>query len=561
PLDELEANKPYLLIKDAAQPAAAKSIKAAEATEDNAYHIYGWSTNKEDLGDGEKNIMLGSLTDYTPDYLHYHLQTDELGNVGFVLHDPNDANSDSGQIDQYHACIKTALTPEGFAETDNLVMQGFYFVEPMQTWAVELEEGRYGTIVLPFEAPLPEALVAVEMTGVSDVRNALTHSYQIAELSEPAEKLEAHVPYLVRSNDASKTIFTFEGVAENDVEEFSPEGNLLTGLFKSRDGQYYNENKKRDKLEAGHWVLTTDDDNHPMFVKTTEETELAAYSAYICNPEVMAALNKMAVRAHLLAEEGEEETVTPATPTADVIYLNEDHAKNTIEWSMETADYGTIILPFEAEIPEGLEAYEVSAPAENAEVEKMPTQADQGKSYQLLQKVEATTLEANKTYLMMKKAPAVEEPGTEENTPLSIKAASSEVYTFTGTPDANLDPEATGVMQGTYAEKAVGAGDYLLNDEGKGFEKLVSEASVDAHHGYISKDSLTDAPDYLVLAEPESDMPTNVDAIMAGEENVDIFTLQGVCVARDVNAAETLRTLEPGIYVLRSGDKTVKVIK
>ncbi|MDE6072154.1 MAG: hypothetical protein K2G53_06340 [Muribaculaceae bacterium] len=549
PLDELEANKPYLIIRDAEQTANVKKVKAAEGEEETSYSITGWSTNKEDLGEGEKNILLGSLTDYTFGYLHYHLQKDELGNIGFVLHDPNDKEDNTAHLEQYHACIQTALTPEGFAETDGLVMQSFYFVEPVQKWDVELEEGRYGTIVLPFDAEVPAGLRAVEMTGVTALRNSLNNSYQVAQLSDPVKTLEANVPYVVRSDDPSKTFFIFEGVAQNEHEEFSPEGNLLTGLFKSRDGQFYNEQKKRDKLEPGHWVLTHDDNNRAVFMKTTDEVELPAYSAYICNPDVVATLN-------LLAEGKEGEA---AVPSADVIYLNEEHASETYEWEMETADYGTIILPINADVPEDLEAYELSAPADAPK--NMPTQAEADKTYQLLTMTPATTLEANKTYLMVKKSADTEEPGTEETSPLAVKAAGSEVYTFKGAPNAILDAAATGVLTGAYEDKGVKEGDYLLNEGGKGFEKLGRAATVYSLHGYISQDGLTATPDYLLLVEPKADSTDSVQEILAGEENVDIYTLQGVRVAHDVVAAEGLRDLEPGIYIIRTQKSSVKVIK
>ena len=549
PLDELEANKPYLIIRDAVQTANVKKVKAAEGEEETSYNITGWSTNKEDLGEGEKHILLGSLTDYTFGYLHYHLQEDELGNIGFVLHDPNDKEDNTAHLEQYHACIQTALTPEGFAETDGLVMQSFYFVEPVQKWDVELEEGRYGTIVLPFDAEVPAGLRAVEMTGVTALRNSLNNSYQVAQFSDPVKTLEANVPYVVRSDDSSKTLFTFEGIAQNEHEEFSPEGNLLTGLFKSRDGQFYNQQKKRDLLEAGHWILTHDDNNRAVFMKTTDEVELPAYSAYICNPDVVATLN-------LLAEGKEGEAAVPA---ADVIYLNEDHASETYQWAMETADYGTIILPINADVPEDLEAYELSAPVEAPK--NMPTQAEAAKTYQLLTMTPATTLEANKTYLMVKKSADTEEPGTEETSPLAVKAAGSEVYTFKGAPDAILDAAATGVLTGAYDEKDVKEGDYLLNEGGKGFEKLGRAASVSAFHGYISQDGLTATPDYLLLVEPKADSTDSVEEILAGEENVDIYTLQGVRVAHDVIAAEGLRDLEPGIYIIRTQKSSVKVIK
>ena len=551
PLDALEANKPYLLIKDAVQTASIKKIKAAEGEEEASYSITGWSTNKEDLGEGEKNILLGSLTDYTFGYLHYHLQKDELGNIGFVLHDPNDKEDNTAHLEQYHACIQTALTPEGFAETDGLVMQSFYFNEPVQEWTVELEEGRYGTIVLPFDAKVPAGLRAVEMTGVTALRNSLNNSYQVAQLSDPVTKLEANVPYVVRSDDSSKTLFTFEGIAQNEHEEFSPEGNLLTGLFKSRDGKFYNEEKKRDKLEAGHWALTHDDNNHAVFMKTTSEIELPAYSAYICNPDVVATLN-------LLAEGKAGEA---GVPSADVIYLNEDHASETYQWEMETADYGTIILPINADVPEDLEAYELSAPADAPKNMPIMAEAEATKTYQLLTMTSATTLEANKTYLMVKKSADTEEPGTEETSPLAVKAAGSEVYTFKGAPDAILDAAATGVLTGAYEDKGVNEGDYLLNEGGKGFEKLGRAATVYSLHGYISQDGLTATPDYLLLVEPKADSTDSVQEILAGEENVDIYTLQGVRVAHDVVAAEGLRDLEPGIYIIRTQKSSVKVIK
>lgn len=222
-----------------------------------------------------------------------------------------------------------------------------------------------------------------------------------------------------------------------------------------------------------------------------------------------------------------------------------------IEWISEFDTHGTIVLPFAADVPAGLKAYSVTV---DGEATAMPD--DETKSWQLINLNEVDKLEAHKTYLMM---PA--EQGPSAIRPMSVTEGESDSYTFTGVRHHNETPDSNGTIIGTYTpETTVEAGHYMVHADG--FEKIATDSQVAAHHGYIDgKSEGAPTADYLLFTEPESDT-TGIDAIMAGEAGtIDIYDLNGVRLHKDVMPAEALESLAPGIYIIRSGNQAIKVLK
>ncbi|MDE6831596.1 MAG: hypothetical protein K2J07_02520, partial [Muribaculaceae bacterium] len=61
--------------------------------------------------------------------------------------------------------------------------------------------------------------------------------------------------------------------------------------------------------------------------------------------------------------------------------------------------------------------------------------------------------------------------------------------------------------------------------------------------------------------EPQDDVTTGIDVFFYYCAPVDVYTIQGVLIKTQVAPVEALRDLDCGIYILRAGDKAIKVLR
>lgn len=122
-----------------------------------------------------------------------------------------------------------------------------------------------------------------------------------------------------------------------------------------------------------------------------------------------------------------------------------------LEFTMTEAGYGTWIMPFDGELPEGLVAYGCEAVDGNT-----------------LVLVEAASLKANVPYIL---------------------AGEAGTYTFTGAPGQEDDFYSEGLLTGVYVDTPLTSG-YVLqdNENGVGFYKVNSEkpVTITPNHCYLN---------------------------------------------------------------------------
>ncbi len=588
PHNGMIANVPYVLKNVAPQAEVTANKVRAKAAEgegdENSSRMYKFSgyTEKtsEDVISPKGNLLTGTLVEIPAvEKQHHFVQVED--NVGFVLHDHADDNGVAHEtVPAYHAFID--LPEKDLIENGSLVT-GFYFHEPTQYLDWEMETEDYGTLILPFDAPLPDGLKAYRLFDASTELKSVVlgetdgDKYQMLNMTEVGDmmdvtdeegntvqkvKLTANTPYLIErianapqasrkrvmakaDENTDANHYQFAGVAKNSEESYKLEG-LMTGVIVSRDDNMgYDENGQytKNSLVSGDRILTGDAENGYKFEAVTERTPLPRYHAYIDNS-----------------------TLNGTNDLAPSLYVNEPDY--TVEWTMDGEDCGTIILPFDAPVPDDLVAYTISDNATG--VKDMPEEMN--KTYQELTKVETGTLEANRAYIMMVKAEETPVEVTDDDTAgnedqttwLGVpRKAAGKVYTFTGKRGENEVPAENGVLTGTYTELKVSEGDYMLISDGNAFGKVTENTpdTVSSLHAFIPKSYVGDAtPDYLLITEPK-DVATSVEAIMEGTVLVDVYDMQGVMIKSNVVAAKALRDVAPGIYILRADKKSVKVIK
>lgn len=239
-----------------------------------------------------------------------------------------------------------------------------------------------------------------------------------------------------------------------------------------------------------------------------------------------------------------------------------------IDWTWTTPDhvYDTLILPFAADVPAGMEIYNTSAVDETVKSE----------DYQVLKLEKADKIEANTPYVVKRVEIVDDTESGSETEPQSAPArapragAQVETYTFTGSAvnDPDQDLYKKGLLTGTLGGTKMTGGDGTMNfAEEKNFF-LVNLAGTDEevkpNHGYIAAADREGLKDALYLENYPDLTPTGVEAVAVDGElsgEVDVYTAAGVIVRCGVEAGNALEGLPRGIYIITDGRNTIKSLK
>ena len=193
-----------------------------------------------------------------------------------------------------------------------------------------------------------------------------------------------------------------------------------------------------------------------------------------------------------------------------------------IDYTMTPARYGTLILPFNCEVPNGLTAYECNGVDDE------------------------NTLVLNSVSVFT------------ANTPYIVKGEPA-TYHFNGIYSALFDEYSTDFMTGVYTEKQVPVGAYVLQnqeDNGVAFYRVYDTPEIDIspYRCYINKKSEASVASCLMLP----DVPTDITATDTNTiKLVNVYNVSGVRVRSKVTADKSLDGLPAGVYIVDNN----KVIK
>lgn len=150
-------------------------------------------------------------------------------------------------------------------------------------------------------------------------------------------------------------------------------------------------------------------------------------------------------------------------------------------------------------------------------------------------------------------------------------AAQADTFTFTGIPtnDSSTYSDASGMLVGSHAEQAPATGEYVMNHNstvGSAFTRVGEEESpvVAAHRAYISLANANDKITHIVLDAEQNDkfIATGIGSVeITDDSEVEVYNVSGILLRSGVRAVEALEGLEPGLYIIRSGNVTVKSVK
>lgn len=204
-------------------------------------------------------------------------------------------------------------------------------------------------------------------------------------------------------------------------------------------------------------------------------------------------------------------------------------AKAEVALQITDAGWATLMLPYSADVPDGLTAYTYSG-----------TETDAADNT-VLQLTEAAALAANTPYIIK---------GNEGT------------YNFSGYGLATQDTYSTDGMTGTLVQTAAPADSYVLqNQSGQtGFYKVEagSEPTIGAYRAYLNADVVAAGVNVrLILLDDDS--ATGIDAVQNDKDAaVNVYNLNGILVRENVKASEALNGLQRGIYIVNGTKKAVK---
>lgn len=195
------------------------------------------------------------------------------------------------------------------------------------------------------------------------------------------------------------------------------------------------------------------------------------------------------------------------------------------------AEYGTMILPFEAEIPAGMKVFGVENTTPNGMYNTLNLEP-------VLDKIEANT-----PYIVQK---------TDE--------VQSDEFVFNGVAYSDKDTYTSGLLTGAVKAVQAPTGSYVLQKLNNvlGFYKVVEGKSitVTAYHAYLA---IAAASEVRAFVFDLNNDVTSVAAAVSGEDALtDVYSVNGVLVRKGVKASEALDGLQKGLYIVNGVKKAVR---
>ncbi len=214
-------------------------------------------------------------------------------------------------------------------------------------------------------------------------------------------------------------------------------------------------------------VLYADDDTADFPYASGVESQATAYQAFLTGTYPVGAITITTTSDEqevTIGFKGDNSSEWVVMGELDLQYLGV--VEETIEWEMTAAGWGTMILPFDAEIPSGLTLYA----GDKLTLEDDALTVDDADA--------ATSIAANTPYLV---------------------SGSAATYEFTGTPTNTDDTYSLGLLVGTLVDLSQAEGtlstngtQYVLqnhDDEGLAFYPITDESTgveLDAYHCYLT---------------------------------------------------------------------------
>ena len=375
-------------------------------------------------------------------------------------------------------------------------------------------------------AVLTNAETVETLTAAREALDSALQVYYSVELNEPSDEER----YTISVNDAE--FVGYNGLALTYYENSSTQGGYSMSWLEEPNVNY-----------AQSLSFATVPDSMNTYYISFEDVDGGVH--YLCSGAQVGG-NARQIRTSTEADSALAVKVTVSYEEDGVFWLYNTEAEayiggqdegvyTTNEYSLKIAvtspaevnvsavdgSWLTLMVPFNAEVPDGVEAYELESISDDG-------------AYAYLSAVESL----------------------EANTPYVICSESEVVLSDYG--HAIDDSYSDGLLTGVYDTTEVDDGYYVL--EGDAFRVVESEgATVNPYGAYMEDDC--GAADVCALVLPGGDsVPVGIDGATLSDDDalVDVYTLGGVRVKSGVRLSEALSGLRRGIYIVDGVKRVVK---
>ena len=250
----------------------------------------------------------------------------------------------------------------------------------------------------------------------------------------------------------------------------------------------------------------------------------------------------------------------------------ENYGEKTISLDFPENEFSSIILPFDAQIPENVpltifpaNSFEEKKAHENSAGEKI--------EYHFIGRdANVTQIKANVPYIARY---VNESPQSAPRRNASTTTTPTHKVSFTGYPVNWKDQyrDTQGILTGTLTDTTISGGHYQMfhNEYLKSAYLEVPEggsAKVEANRVYINGEHNLNAIAPWGLFEISDDILTVVEEVaddaeetITDETPVDVYTTGGILLRRGVTKADALTDLPRGLYILTNGLTSLKLAK
>lgn len=341
--------------------------------------------------------------------------------------------------------------------------------------------------------------------------------------------IDNHFPTTDSETDTDLFCYSWSGNVDNSISKgwyYQQIGgtdgkvNLPDGLYVLKAATYSNGGSN-----AAYLYASTDNTADQM-VKSVLNTDDATYQNARKNLETTTVTDVIEVKGGVLYvgmkgrtfDEGGYVGGTGRQWNADNFRLYYVGAlETTVDLTMK-ADWATLILPFDAELQDGMKAYSCASVSDDG----------------MLNLAEVTD-------------------GLKANTPYIIGAATGCNFSFSGISVAVDESVKSGLLTGVYEDTFAPEGSYVLQNQeadGVAFYHVAAgtQIAVGQNRAYLT---LPETVGVNVRALYFPSEVTGVKMIEDADVTVDVYTLGGICVRRHVMKADALKGLK-GVYILKA---------
>ena len=349
--------------------------------------------------------------------------------------------------------------------------------------------------------------IVMNKEGNNDIHeNAWTYIFDETKTNDGEYNLQWL--HKVNANYAQSLIFTATGVKNQYILSFTDENGTPRYICTQKGGGYDDNGQPSERTDR---------------IRVTTDAEKALKMNVVPTAQNIWRL-KSTEQDSFVGSNGDK-GVFSSNNACDLTFVKAETAK--IKCAMSRAGWRTLILPFNADVPEGITAYTCSE-----------TTASEGETSILALEEVTGMLKANTPYIL---------------------SGNEGTFEFSGYGMATKDSYENGLLTGVFTNRTSTAGTYVLQNQekyGTCFYKVVDVTpEITAYTAFLTKETTANVNTFAFILPGNE---TAIHSVAAENATVDVYNLHGILIRKNVKKNEALKGLTRGVYVINGIKKAVR---